>query len=108
RRDDRSAATRHLTATLALGAVFLAVQAFEFSRNGFGIGDGVFGSTFYTLTGFHGAHVSAGLLAIAALLRRSSRGLLGSANDAAAEAVSYYWHFVDVVWLVLFTTVYVL
>lgn len=108
RRDDRGAAARLLAATLALGAVFLLIQAFEFSRNAFGIGDGVFGSTFYTLTGLHGAHVSAGLLAIGALLRRTRRGLVGRANGPAVEAVSYYWHFVDLVWLVLFTTVYVL
>jgi len=107
-RGDRASSSRLLGATLGLGLTFLLVQAFEFSRNGFGIGDGVFGSTFYTLTGFHGAHVSAGLLAIGALLRRANLGLLGAANAGAAEAVSYYWHFVDVVWLVLFTTVYVL
>lgn len=108
RRGDRGATSRLLTATAGLGLVFLLIQAFEFSRNGFGIGDGVFGSTFYSLTGLHGAHVSAGLLAIAALRRRAGLGLLGPANEAAAEAVSYYWHFVDIVWLVLFTTVYVL
>lgn len=108
RRGDRKMTARLLAATLALGAAFLAIQAVEFSRNGFGIGDGVFGSTFYTLTGFHGAHVSAGLLAIAALLRRAKVGALTSANEAAADAVSYYWHFVDAVWLILFTTVYVL
>ncbi len=107
-RGDGRRAARLIALTLALGAAFLAIQAFEFSRNGFGIGDGVFGSTFYTLTGFHGAHVSAGLLAIGALLRRTRRGLLGPASEPAAEAISYYWHFVDAVWLVLFTTVYVL
>ena len=108
RRDDRRGAARLIALTLALGAAFLAIQVFEFSSNGFGIGDGVFGSTFYTLTGFHGAHVAAGLLAIGALLRRARRGLLGPESEPAVEAISYYWHFVDVVWIVLFTTVYVL
>lgn len=107
RRGDRRAA-RLIALTLAFGATFLAIQAFEFSRNGFGIGDGVFGSTFYTLTGFHGAHVAAGLLAIGALLRRARRGLLTPESEPAVEAISYYWHFVDAVWIVLFTTVYVL
>ena len=108
RRDDRRGAAQLIALTLALGAAFLAIQAFEFSSNGFGIGDGVFGSTFYTLTGFHGAHVAAGLLAIGALLRRARRRLLGPESEPAVEAISYYWHFVDVVWIVLFTTVYVL
>ncbi len=98
---------RWLAATLALGATFLLIQGYEFSRNAFSIADGVFGSTFYTLTGFHGAHVAAGLLLLGAMLRRARRNLV--THDAAAlEAASYYWHFVDVVWLVLFTTVYVL
>lgn len=108
RRGDGASVRRLLTTTIALGAVFLLIQAFEFSRNGFAISDGVFGSTFYTLTGFHGAHVSAGLLALTALARRAHRGLLARENEGAVEAVSYYWHFVDLVWLVLFTTVYVL
>ena len=108
RRNDRRGAARLITITLALGAAFLAIQLVEFSRNSFGIGDGVFGSTFYTLTGFHGAHVAVGLLAIAALARRARRGLLTPESEPAVDAISYYWHFVDAVWIVLFTTVYVL
>lgn len=108
RADDRPGLVRLIAATLALGALFLAIQAFEFSRNGFGPADGVFGSTFYILTGFHGAHVTAGLLAISANLRRATRGLVTRERHEALEATSYYWHFVDAVWLVLFTTVYVL
>ncbi len=105
---DAAALRRALALTLALGGAFLTIQAFEFSRSAFGFGDGVFGSTFYTLTGFHGAHVAGGLLALAAVLRRTRRGLVTRERHVAVEAVSYYWHFVDVVWLVLFTTVYVL
>ena len=98
---------RWLGATIALGSVFLVIQGLEYSRNAFTVADGVFGSTFYTLTSFHGAHVAIGLLALAAMLQRARRGFL--APDAAAfAAASYYWHFVDVVWLFLFTTVYVL
>lgn len=108
RAGDRGGLVRGVAATLALGTLFLAIQAFEFSRNGFGISDGVFGSTFYTLTGFHGAHVAAGLAILAAVLRRARRGLVTPERHVAVEAASYYWHFVDAVWLVLFTTVYVL
>lgn len=108
RRGEPDQVRRLLATTIALGAVFLLIQGFEFSRNAFAISDGVFGSTFYTLTGFHAAHVSAGVLALGALLRRAHLGLLGPANEGAAEAVSYYWHFVDLVWLLLFTSVYVL
>jgi len=103
----RRAWRRWLAATIALGATFLLIQGYEFSQNAFAISDGVFGSTFYTLTSFHGAHVAAGLLLLGVMLRRARRGLV--THDAASfEAAAYYWHFVDVVWLVLFTTVYVL
>jgi cytochrome c oxidase subunit 3 len=107
-RDDRRNFARGLAATLGLGIVFLAIQAFEFSRNGFGLADGVFGSTFYTLTGFHGGHVLGGLILMGVLANRTRLGLVTRENHTAAEAISYYWHFVDVVWLVLFITVYVI
>lgn len=109
RRDRRARARRLLGVTLMLGAAFLAIQGVEFAHNKFGIGDaGAFGSTFYILTGFHGLHVLCGLLAIGALFHRAARGVLTPADEPATDAVSYYWHFVDVVWLVLFATVYVL
>lgn len=108
RADDRRGLVRGLLLTLGLGAAFLIVQAYEFTHNGFGLADGVFGSTFYTLTGFHGAHVFGGLVAIAVVLNRARLGLVDRARDTAAEAVSYYWHFVDAVWLTLFVTLYVL
>ena len=69
---------------------------------------GVFGSTFYILTGFHGAHVLAGLGLIAIVTNRARRGLVSAERHTAVEATSYYWHFVDAVWLFLFSTVYVL
>jgi cytochrome c oxidase subunit 3 len=108
RGDDRAGFARGLAATLGLGTVFLAIQAFEFSGNGFGLADGVFGSTFYTLTGFHGAHVAGGLILMSVLANRARLGLVTAEHDTAAEGISYYWHFVDLVWLVLFTTVYVI
>ncbi len=108
RAGDTSGLVRGVVATLLLGASFLTIQGYEFSRNAFTISDGVFGSTFYTLTGFHGAHVAAGLVILAAVLRRATRGLVTRERHVAVDAASYYWHFVDAVWLVLFTTVYVL
>jgi len=107
-RGDTAGLRRWLGVTLALGAVFLGIQGFEFSSNGFGISDGVFGSTFYALTGFHGAHVLAGLLVISAVTNRARLGLVSREHHTGVEVVSLYWHFVDVVWVTLFMTVYVL
>lgn len=106
--DDRRGVLRGLAVTLGLGAIFLVIQAWEFTHNGFGLADGIFGSTFYTLTGFHGAHVLAGLVGIAVVLNRARLGLVDREHGTPAEAVSYYWHFVDAVWLTLFLTLYVL
>jgi cytochrome c oxidase subunit 3 len=107
-RGDAAGLRRGLGLTLLLGTIFLLVQAYEFASNGFGISDGVFGSTFYTLTGFHGAHVFGGLLIIGAVANRARLGLFDQNRHTAVEAASYYWHFVDAVWVVLFLTVYVL
>jgi cytochrome c oxidase subunit 3 len=97
-----------LRATLLLGSIFILVQGYEFANNGFGLDAGVFGSTFYTLTGFHGAHVLAGLAFISIVVTRARHGLISAEHHTAVEAASYYWHFVDVVWLFLFSTLYVL
>ena len=107
-RGDAAGFKRGLLATLMLGTVFLAIQGYEFASNGFGISDGVFGSTFYTLTSFHGAHVLGGLLLMGVIANRARLGLVTREHHTAVEGVSYYWHFVDVVWVVLFLTVYVL
>ncbi len=107
-RDERRRSLRWMGLTLILGAVFLAIQAYEFATNGFGLKDGVFGSTFYTITGFHGAHVLVGLVLIAIVANRARRGLISGSRHTAVEAASYYWHFVDVVWLFVITTLYVL
>jgi cytochrome c oxidase subunit 3 len=105
---DRSQIVRWLGLTLLLGGVFIVVQGYEFATNGFGLDAGVFGSTFYILTGFHGAHVLAGLGLIAIVTNRARRGLVSAERHTAVEATSYYWHFVDAVWLFLFSTLYVL
>lgn len=105
---DRSRILRWLGLTLLLGGIFIVVQGYEFATNGFGLGSGIFGSTFYILTGFHGAHVLVGLALIGIVANRARLGLVSAGHDTAVEASSYYWHFVDVVWLFLFSTVYVL
>jgi cytochrome c oxidase subunit 3 len=107
RAGDRSRLVRWLGLTLLLGGVFIAIQAYEFATNGFGLDAGTFGSTFYILTGFHGAHVLAGAALIAVVANRARLGLVSAEHHTAVEAVSYYWHFVDVVWIVLFSTLYV-
>ncbi|MGI8658945.1 MAG: cytochrome c oxidase subunit 3 [Candidatus Limnocylindria bacterium] len=94
--------------TLALGVLFLMGQLYDYSELGFGIADGVFGTTFYTLTGFHGAHVFGGAVGLTIILARALRGQFSANNHVAVEAVSMYWHFVDVVWIGVFSTIYLL
>ena len=107
-RDDRRRSLRWMAATLVLGTIFLFIQGSEFANNGFGLKNGVFGSTFYTITGFHGAHVFIGLVLIAIVANRARRGLISGSRHTAVEAASYYWHFVDAVWLFVIATLYVL
>ena len=92
----------------ALGVLFLLGQLYDYSQLGFGIADGVFGTTFYTLTGFHGAHVFGGAVGLTIILARAMRGQFSARNHVAVEAVSMYWHFVDVVWIAVFSTIYLL
>ena len=94
--------------TLGLGVLFLAGQLYDYSQLGFGIADGVFGTVFYTLTGFHGAHVFGGAVGLTIVLARSMRGQFSAKNHVAVEAVSMYWHFVDIVWIGVFSTIYLL
>lgn len=105
---DRSRTLRWLGLTLLLGGTFIVIQGYEFATNGFGLGNGVFGSTFYILTGFHGAHVLAGLCLIGIVTNRARLGLVSAEHHTSVEATSYYWHFVDAVWLFLFSVLYVL
>ena len=97
-----------LVVTLILGIVFLAGQVYDYTQLGFGISDGVFGTEFYTLTGFHGAHVFGGVVGLIILTVRAGAGQFSARNHVAVQAVSYYWHFVDAVWIALFATLYIL
>jgi cytochrome c oxidase subunit 3 len=108
RRGDRTAFLRNTAVTLVLGLVFLAGQVYDYTQLGFGITDTAFGSTFYTMTGFHGAHVLGGVVMLAVVLYRGVAGQFSARHHDAVEATSLYWHFVDVVWILLFSTLYLL
>ena len=97
-----------LTATFLLGATFLASQVREYFKAGFAIHDNAFGSTFYGLTGLHGAHVFVGLTLLAFAAVRAYRGHFSDKAHRGVEVAGIYWHFVDVMWIIVFTTVYVL
>jgi cytochrome c oxidase subunit 3 len=95
--------------TAIMGAAFLAGQAYEYAHLAFGLTTNVFASSFYVLTGFHGLHVTVGLLLILAVLWRAQKKEHYSEHDHfGVEAAELYWHFVDVVWIILFTLVYLL
>jgi cytochrome c oxidase subunit 3 len=108
RRNDRTGFIRAFGVTLVLGIVFLIGQIYDYSTIGFGVSDTPFGTTFYTLTGFHGAHVFGGAVMLSVILYRGLAGQFSSRHHDAVEAVSLYWHFVDVVWIALFSTLYIL
>jgi len=101
-----------LAATVALGACFLVLQAYEYheaySELGLTLGSGIYGATFFMLTGFHGAHVTIGAIMLSIMLIRILRGHFDADKHFGFEAASWYWHFVDVVWIGLFIFVYVL
>jgi cytochrome c oxidase subunit 3 len=98
-----------LALTIILGATFLFLQAHEYAEATFTMaGSGIYGSTFYMLTGFHGLHVTMGTIMLAIILFRVLKGHFDSHNHFGFEAVAWYWHFVDVVWLLLFVFVYIL
>jgi cytochrome c oxidase subunit 3 len=108
RRGDRTAFLRATAVTIVLGITFLAGQLWDYTQLGFGITDTAFGSTFYTLTGFHGAHVLGGAIMLSVVLYRGLAGQFSARHHDMVEATSLYWHFVDVVWIVLFSTLYLL
>jgi cytochrome c oxidase subunit 3 len=99
-----------LALTVALGLTFLGCQAAEYMHAyhelGLTLGAGVYGATFFVLTGFHGMHVTLGAIMLMVLLGRGLRGHFSADNHFGFEAVAWYWHFVDVVWLILFVFVY--
>ena len=99
-----------LALTVALGLAFLGFQSYEYLHAyrdlGLTLGAGIYGATFFMLTGFHGLHVTIGSLMLMVILGRGLAGHFRPERHFAFEAVSWYWHFVDVVWLLLFFFVY--
>ena len=98
-----------LLATALLGMVFISGQVYEFTifvKEGFTVRSSPAGSAFFILTSFHGAHVTVGILMLLSLVSMSLRGLLPTERATTVEYVGLYWHFVDIVWIVIFTVVY--
>jgi len=108
--NNRGQLIKGLAATVALGFSFVAFQAVEYheayTEMGLTLGSGIYGSTFFMLTGFHGLHVTIGAIFLTVVLLRSIKGHFSEHNHFAFEAAAWYWHFVDVVWLGLFIFVY--
>lgn len=92
--------------TCALGALFTGVQAYEYAHAPFGFADGIYPSTFFMATGFHGAHVIIGTVFLLVCLGRAMADHFTPDHHFGFEAAAWYWHFVDVVWLILFSCVY--
>ena len=109
---NRTKLTLGLFATVALGALFLCFQAYEYhhawTEMALTLNSGAYGATFYMLTGFHGMHVLVGTIMLTVMLVRVLRGHFSAEHHFGFEAAAWYWHFVDVVWLLLFVFVYVL
>ncbi len=111
RRDDRAGFLRNMSVTVVLGVIFLIMQVYDYLllfEEGLTHTAGPFGTTYFTLTGFHGAHVFGGVIMLGVILYRGMAGQFSSRHHDAVEAASLYWHFVDVVWIVLFSVLYIL
>ena len=110
RKDERNT-NLWLTITALLGATFVGGQVYEFTsfyREGLGFTKSLFSSSFYTLTGFHGVHVTVGVIMLLALVGINKRGRLTGKKAEVVELVGLYWHFVDIVWIIIFTLVYLI
>ncbi len=110
-RDDRRGLQIWLFTTAILGTLFISGQAYEFTNfvhEGLSLHQNLFGTTFFVLTGFHGAHVTVGILILLSLFVMSLRGRITQAKSLNIELAGLYWHFVDIVWIVIFTLVYLI
>ncbi len=108
KRGHRAGLQAGLVLTFFMGLTFLLTQIAEYSRVGFAPGDNAFGTIFYCLTGLHGAHVFVGLTLLLAATIRAFRGHYSPEHHHGVEIPGIYWHFVDVMWIVVYTTVYIL
>ncbi|MFM7963826.1 MAG: heme-copper oxidase subunit III [Actinomycetota bacterium] len=110
KRDDRGT-NLWLTITALLGATVVGGQVYEFTafyNEGLGFTTSLFGSSFYTLTGFHGAHVTVGIIMLLALVAINKRSRVPGSKSETVEMIGLYWHFVDIVWIIIFTLVYLI
>ena len=105
--DNREDMKWGLILAIALGALFTFFQAYEYSHAAFGFGGNIYGANFFMATGFHGAHVIIGTIFLAVCLLRLYRGAFTPEKHIGFEAAAWYWHFVDVVWLFLFFSIYI-
>jgi cytochrome c oxidase subunit 3/cytochrome o ubiquinol oxidase subunit 3 len=111
RRQDHQRMRLWLVTTGLLGATFVGGQLYEFTafyREGLGFSTSLFSSSFYTLTGFHGAHVTVGIIMLMSLVIITLRDRLPGDQSEVVEVIGLYWHFVDIVWIVIFTLVYLI
>jgi len=111
RQNDRKALVRNIGVTVVFGISFLLMQIYDYSvlfKEGLTLASGPFGTTYFTLTGFHFAHVFGGVIMLSTVLYRGMAGQFSSRHHDMVEATSLYWHFVDVVWILLFSILYIL
>lgn len=110
KKDNQKQLVRGLIATVALGLLFVTLQIYEYghayTEMNLTLETGIYGATFYMMTGFHGLHVTIGAIMLMAILSRAVKGHFTLNNHFGFEGVAWYWHFVDVVWLILFVSVY--
>ena len=104
---DREGLKKGLLCTILLGLLFTSIQAYEYAHAPFAFKGNIYGATFFMATGFHGAHVIIGTIFLTVCLARAYKGEFTPKQHFGFEAAAWYWHFVDVVWLFLFTTIYV-
>lgn len=110
-RKDDARTNLWLTVTALLGATFIGGQVYEFTtfyREGLGFTTSLFGSSFYSLTGFHGVHVSVGIILLLSLVGMIKKNKIPGDKAEVVELIGLYWHFVDIVWIVVFTLVYLI
>jgi cytochrome c oxidase subunit 3 len=109
KQDDVKGMRKWYIITAVMGAIFLAGQAYEYATLGYGLTTNIFANCFYIMTGFHGLHVFIGILLILGVLWRSRRpGHYSSKKHVGIEMAEIYWHFVDIIWIVLFSLLYIL
>ena len=108
KKGNRAGLQAGLVLTFALGLSFLVIQLIEYSRIGFNTSDTAFAATFYGLTGLHGAHVFIGLTILMVMIVRAFRGQFSEEHHHGVELGGIYWHFVDVMWIVVYFTVYII